>query len=753
LNRIHRLGQFDKKIQISTTKGLKTLPIEIQSKSSQEIIDYIIDLLQSSEKQVYRSKLMVVGYERIGKTTLLDCLLPLTGYFYYAKNHQQKKYWFKLQGKYIHRFKDDSENELIDEIVLENKQWKLNILSNMKKIEDKECSGFELIRDIKPKRRIEYYFENESERHKWIDKLNRLIENKSTHGIDIQNHKIKPKGKEIELDISVWDFAGQHEYYNNHHYFLSTRSLFLVCWKMDEGEKGLEGLKFWLKSLKFHLGNGSLDKNTNKPLFSIFIVGTHLDHYSINQDEQSIKKRKEKIQEILNELDIKFPIEITEVSSMNLENIEDLQTNIWETISNHSYMGERVPSSYLTINDEIQQMKQDFGRKKYQDENGNENEKEIPIIELTKFQERIKLKGNFNMKLIKRGLNLLTMWGECGFFGELEKLSDTLVYELKFLTKQVMAQLFRPEHKKYFKHGILKNKNLKKIWKNYSIDLIQSLFELMEKFDVCFKIDDKKEKNTTRRKRKTHRNKDYGNGNQDEDEKIEDFFEGKSIIPSYLKMKTKEGIEEYFPFECPYWMIEKSRILKFEVIPQELISRILVNVQSMTQEYLIWRNGIYFDEGVQLKCLLICSIELNQLEIKIRGINFQIIKNFIKKVIRVINESLKKYSKEYNSKLSKTMEFEIKDIKQAFAIDNSELRKTFSIYRKNTLAKQKETPDLFNKDDWKSFSNPAQRLQFYNYLDDLQNKFEWNSPFDQVLFYFILFYFIFILFCSLHPIC
>jgi len=621
LNRIHRLGYNDKKIQLLTTKGLETLPIEIQSKSNQEIIDYILDLLQSG-KSIYRSKLMIVGYERIGKTTLLDCLLPLIGYLYFTKNDKQKKYWFQLQGKYLHRFKDESENELIDEIVLENKQWKLNILSNVKKIEDKEYYGFELIRDIKPKRRIEYYCENENERNKWIDKLNRLIENKSTHGIDIQNHKIKPKGKEIELDISVWDFAGQHEYYNNHHHFLSARSLFLVCWKINEGEKGLDGLKFWLESLKFHLNKDNLDENTNKPLFTIFIVGTHLDHYSVNQDDQSIQERREKIQEILNELDIKFGIEIIEISSMNLENIEDLQTKIWDTISNHSYMGERVPSSYLTINDEIQQMKHDFGSKKDQDE----NEKEVPIIELTKFEERLQWKGNFNIELIKRSLNLLTMWGECGYFGESNKLSDILIYQLKFLTKQVMAELFRPEFKIYFENGILENINLKQIWKDYSIELIEQIFELMEKFDVCFRIGE------------------YQKVNQNEMEKMEDFFEGKSIIPSYLEMKTKEEIEEYFPFECPNWMIEKSRILKFEVIPQELISLILIKVQSINQEHLIWRNGIYFNEGVQLKCLLLCSIELNQLEFKIRGINFEIIKDFIEKIMKLIDESLQKYS-------------------------------------------------------------------------------------------------------------
>jgi len=82
--------------------------------------------------------------------------------------------------------------------------------------------------------------------------------------------------------------------------------------------------------------------------------------------------------------------------------------------------------------------------------------------------------------------------------------------------------------------------------------------------------------------------------------------------------------------------------------------------------------------------------------------------------------------------LSIKMRFEIKEFQQIFAIDNDELRKAFSIYRRNTLAKQKESPSLFNKDDRKLLSNSVQRQQFYNYLDDFQNKFnELQSP-DQV---------------------
>ena len=75
----------------------------------------------------------------------------------------------------------------------------------------------------------------------WLARLKRECVNTVTHGIEIQTVKIdnaisqeyfkgknerdKGKGK---LEMSVWDFAGQHDYYNNHHYFLSTRTVFMV---------------------------------------------------------------------------------------------------------------------------------------------------------------------------------------------------------------------------------------------------------------------------------------------------------------------------------------------------------------------------------------------------------------------------------------------------------------------------------------------------------------------------------------------
>ena len=119
-----------------------------------------------------------------------------------------------------------------------------------------------------------------------LERLERIVSNSMTHGIEVKRHEIqhpiteeyfkaKPNGNEMKLELSVWDFAGQHDYYNNHHYFLQARTVFLVLWNLSQGE-GMKGLEFWLRSLAMHLPKDAKDP-TGKSYFSVFIVGTHFD--------------------------------------------------------------------------------------------------------------------------------------------------------------------------------------------------------------------------------------------------------------------------------------------------------------------------------------------------------------------------------------------------------------------------------------------------------------------------------------------
>ena len=162
----------------------------------------------------------------------------------------------------------------------------------------------------------------------------------------------KGKGK---LELSLWDFAGQHDYYNNHHYFLSTRTVFMVLWRMSDGEKGYEGLEFWFRSLAAHLSSSSKGTGT---YYSVIVVGTFLD--AVKEDAHDA--REHRVKEIAHECQFFAPLQYLEVScsassSPPLQNIDQLKTVITTTALSHSYMGERIPQSYLLIQGYCRQLK------------------------------------------------------------------------------------------------------------------------------------------------------------------------------------------------------------------------------------------------------------------------------------------------------------------------------------------------------------------------------------------------------------
>jgi len=216
----------------------------------------------------------------------------------------------------------------------------------------------------------------------WLGRLRRVCINEATHGIEIQSHSIdnditreyfrksilagKEVGENARIDVSVWDFAGQQDYYNNHHYSISTRTVFLVLWKMSEGdEKGMRGLEFWFRSLATHLGVSSSSivsssssssaagesegelallqtaASLSGTYYSIIVVGTFLDHLSVKREEKAVRQKK--IEGIPQECGLGSSsssaslLQYYEVScSSSLENIGEVQDGIVRTMLSHS---------------------------------------------------------------------------------------------------------------------------------------------------------------------------------------------------------------------------------------------------------------------------------------------------------------------------------------------------------------------------------------------------------------------------------
>jgi len=611
---------------LDTHEGLEIIPIEIKSEGAQKIARYILDLAKSPNSDpLYRTKLMVVGYENVGKTTILDCLFPIIN-FGETKgifNFLNTEYLFELQGKYLRKYKPKELNKIYKEIILENRRWNIQ--------ETKE-TGLELIsQNSKSQNKMEIYFKDQKTRDKWIERLKRITLNSATHGIEVNTHiwksstfnQLQNKNQEIKqnenkngneneekkdkddyVEYSTWDFAGQNDYYNTHHYFLSNRSIFLVLYRMDKGIKGLESLDFWLKSLSSHLNQNYCDKN-GKPFYSIIIIGTFLDSIVINQnnDKDSIVNgqnedknlRQTKIMEIYDKNGLKSPPFYFEVSCSTLENIDELREIIFNISLSHSYMGEKIPIGYLSIEKSIYELRK-----------LNQNH---PIIEIQDLIDHVQsqYQSQFDIEFTKRGLRLLHEWGSCIYFDKPIELSNIVVLDPQHFTKNILGDLFKADEsiRQLRLNGIIDYSQLSNIW-NGSINLIDIYLSLLEKFEVCFILEDQQNQN-----------------------------EKKLIIPNLLsedrmriieeksgkKWSIEEKLREKWPTTIRRGEIEIERIFSFNQVPSEMVSRLLVRFHDRIVDNIIWRRGVLLkhSKNDNILCLLEVKMEENLFEIRIRG--------------------------------------------------------------------------------------------------------------------------------------
>jgi len=602
---------------LESTEGLEIIPIEIRNHGTKSIVQYILDLCKSpNSNPLYRTKLMAVGYENVGKTTILDCLFPIRDLGETKRKLGRNEYLIELQGKYLRKYKPNELNKIHKEIILENKQW------NVQEIKE---TGLELISLIdKSQKKIEIYFKDQETRDKWIERLKRVILNSATHGIEVNTHiwnsstfnqlqnkdlenknrnlieKKEKKDKDDQVEYSTWDFAGQNDYYNTHHYFLSNRSTFLVLFRMDKGIKGLESLDFWLKSLSYHLNQNHCDEK-GKPFYSIIIIGTFLD--SINNQSSDENLRKTKVMEMYDKNGLKSPPFYFEVSCSTLENIDELREIIFNISLGHSCMGENVPIGYLLIEKSIHKL-----RKLKQDH---------PIIGIQDLifhiQSQYQSLFEFDFEFIKRALRLLHEWGICIYFGKPIELSNIVVLDPQYFTKNILGDLFKADEsiRRLRLNGIIEYSQLNKIW-NGPTHLIDTYLSLLEKFEVCFLL------------------KDQHNGNENENEK-------KLIIPNLLSdpdiiketnsqmEEIKEELEKKWPKTIPRGEIEIERIFSFNQVPSEMVSRLLVRFHDKIVDNIIWRRGVLLkhsddqNESGNILCLLEVKMLENLFEIRIRG--------------------------------------------------------------------------------------------------------------------------------------
>lgn len=122
-------------------------------------------------------------------------------------------------------------------------------------------------------------------------------DNRATVSVEIRPWKVK------DVTISIWDFAGQEEYYMTHTFFLSRRCVVVLIVDLAAYKDFQEDVYYWVKAIQAHV-----------PGVTFFMVGTHID-------QMTPEEIKEKSDEIL----IKFQEEERAVVAALDKQIELLQ--------------------------------------------------------------------------------------------------------------------------------------------------------------------------------------------------------------------------------------------------------------------------------------------------------------------------------------------------------------------------------------------------------------------------------------------
>ncbi|VDM57866.1 unnamed protein product [Angiostrongylus costaricensis] len=150
---------------------------------------------------------------------------------------------------------------------------------------------------------------------------------------------------------SSWDFTGQREYHSTHHYFLTRRALYIVVWRVTDGDIVFYDVQRWLINIQARAPNAC-----------VILVGTHVDQISSNPT----KFPKNFIEEVENKIRSRFMVvdadkyglpRVVDLLLINSKARNDIKyllnviyNSSWEVrIGKDRALDQQVPSAYVAM--------------------------------------------------------------------------------------------------------------------------------------------------------------------------------------------------------------------------------------------------------------------------------------------------------------------------------------------------------------------------------------------------------------------
>ncbi|KAK3754845.1 hypothetical protein QZH41_011322 [Actinostola sp. cb2023] len=320
--------------------------------------------------------------------------------------------------------------------------------------------------------------------------------NISTVGVDVSDWTYPKKNEFFRGDarqsikFSTWDFGGQREYYATHQCFLSHRSLYIVMWKVTDGEKGVNEIEPWLLNIQ-----------ARAPDSPCIIVGTHYDMLTTEEKrsnlvpdlQQMIKDRyiaREFGGGIQTPRDRGLPrvMNRIEVSSKTGYNVRELRHMIYKKAIEIKERGSRtplvetpIPESYIQVEEVVGKIRENC----YQDD-------QTPVMRSENFRNAIQKELE---KQGKRLRDLEELQQATKFLhdnGVLLHYDDPLLRDLYFLDPQWLCDMLAHvvtvrQVNPHINNGVMKLSDLSLIFRseNFPANLIKQYINLLSKFEVA----------------------------------------------------------------------------------------------------------------------------------------------------------------------------------------------------------------------------------------------------------------------------
>ncbi|OWF47807.1 Leucine-rich repeat serine/threonine-protein kinase 1 [Mizuhopecten yessoensis] len=316
----------------------------------------------------------------------------------------------------------------------------------------------------------------------------------STVGIDIHEVVIGESREHGPITFRTWDFGGQREYYATHQYFLSARSLYLVMWKLTDGEKGVQSMWQWLVNIQ-----------ARAPGSPVIIIGTHKD---VIEARATKKNFTENWEEDLNKLiDQQFClveepdkcglpniIARINISTRSRRDVNKLVDCIYRTVfelkhprrRQEKLLRHKIPKKYLLLKEIVQELAVE-----------REREKKDPVLDKDSYlyvsmdTSSMRMGGTLSppwewwVHLVLHENGILFHYADIG-------LKDLYFLNPQWLCDQLAQVLAVGQVNNFCKNGVMKAENLRMLFKESTFQpesIQQYICGLLGKFEVALEFD------------------------------------------------------------------------------------------------------------------------------------------------------------------------------------------------------------------------------------------------------------------------